>query len=123
MEELQSFLPKGNSPLALWGNGLYGSVMARLLRSMGREVVTVFDRKAKMGMFSEEIPVELPDFDKIREQNFFVIVATIVYEEAICAELSSCGFKEANEYGRISTLADQIARTVLRLATKHWKQN
>ena len=71
----------------------------------------------------EEIPVELPDFYKIREQNFFVIVATIVYEEAICAELSSCGFKEANEYGRISTLADQIARTVLRLATKHWKQN
>lgn len=119
MEGLQTFLP-AERPLALWGYGLYGRAIAYLLRVAGREVALIFDRKAAPGMFVEGIPLEPPNFEKMRERNVFVIVATVVYEEEICEELSSHGLEEGAEYGRISVLLEYIVKKVMCAAAKNW---
>lgn len=118
LAEVQSFYPSEGRALALWGSGMYGKFLARMFRLAGIEIVLVFDRKAKPGDSMDGIPLAAPDFDRIREQHVFVMVATLEYEEEICAGLASHGFVEGTDYGRVSVLAERILRAVLRAAAR-----
>ena len=118
LEEVRAFLPPAGRRGALWGSGVYGRRLARLFRVAGGEIMLVFDRKAKPGDSMDGIPLAAPDFDRIREQHVFVMVATLEYEEEICAGLASHGFVEGTDYGRVSVLAERILRAVLRAAAR-----
>ena len=83
LARLEDFLPSKGRPIALWGAGQYGRVAMNLLAALGRNPVVVFDRNAMAGKDFEHVKMLLPNYDMIRQQHLFVIIATTSHAEEI----------------------------------------
>lgn len=107
-----SWLPE-EKRIALWGAGKYGTYVAELLDLLGRSPEVVFDKTERWTRKGRQMPVVRPDVDRMREQQLFVIVTTVAYEDEICAELEAQGLQHDSDFVRLSDVMDDVLQAYL----------
>lgn len=107
---IQSVFPPCRQ-LAIWGSGVYGQLIKHIFAYAGVHVRAIYDQKV---MKDEETEIRYPDMNEIRTARFFVVVATVTYENEICETLSKEGYQEQKDYIRISALMQKICEKYLK---------
>ena len=109
LQAMKDFLPEERS-IVLWGGGTYGKLALSLCRAVGREPVACFDKKADARRGIGQVPMVLPDMDRIRREHLFVFITTLKYEDEIQMDLSKHGCREGEDYICMSDVMHEIFR-------------
>ena len=102
-------LPEGR-PLVLWGGGTYGKLALSLCQAIGREPVACFDKSADNHHEIGQVPMVLPDLERVRREHLFVFITTLKYEDEIRTDLSEQGCREGKDYVCMTDVMHEIFR-------------
>lgn len=100
------------SQLAIWGWGVFGQLMERILRKAGYERIAIYDQSGS-GASHAGRQIQYPVLDEIRSADHIVIVAAVRHEDEICADLQAAGMVENRDFVRVSTILESLFRQYL----------
>ena len=113
MERILKLIPP-KQMLAIWGWGLVGKNIEKVLSLAGRHVSVIFDKKAPGNETDGKAKFMKPDLAYIGKNKLFIVISTTAYEDEIADELSAHGLKEGKDYMRGTALVREITKVYMR---------
>ena len=99
----------------IWGAGHDGIKCIKLLKYMTVSVSCIYDSSVKKTGELMNIPVEVPEKQKILERNMKIIIATEKYQEEIQGYLTSFGLYFNKDFLCFSTVLEKAKRNLEKL--------
>lgn len=77
----------------IWGYGKHGLVLHKLLKEFNYNIVQILDRSNKKNVL-DSVPVTVPNIEKLKESEAYIIIAATDYDVMIKDELLFFGIPE-----------------------------
>ena len=99
-----------NGKYIIWGKGVVGNRAHRLLKFLDREIVCIFDKKAKPNEVKENLPVKQPDIIWAKEHEYKIIIAMNFYLDEISNLLKNNDWKVNEQFFTFDFLINYLIK-------------
>jgi len=99
--------------IAIWGWGIYGHLIDKILQKSGYTVTKIYDKR-DYNFTEDGRKIQYPDLKQIIDDGNYIVVSTQKYENEICDNLINAGLKEYKDYICISKLLHGLSRIYMR---------